>query len=35
MDANRATRLEATVAALIVLELLVSLAQIVLAWRAH
>ena len=33
MDANRATRLEATVAILIVAELLVSLVQIVIAWR--
>jgi len=33
IDANRATRLEATVVILIVIELLVSLIQIVLAWR--
>ena len=35
IDANRATRLEATVAILIVAELLVSLTQIVLAYRGH
>jgi uncharacterized Rmd1/YagE family protein len=35
MDANRATRLEATVAILIVAELIVSLVQIVLAWRGR
>ena len=35
IDANRATRLEATVALLIVLELVVSLAQIVLALKGH
>jgi uncharacterized Rmd1/YagE family protein len=35
MDANRATRLEATVAILIVAELLVSLVQILFAWRGH
>ncbi len=35
MDANRATRLEATVAILIVAELLVSMVQILLAWRGH
>ena len=33
IDSNRATRLEATVVILIVIELLVSLIQIVLAWR--
>ena len=35
IDANRATRLEATVAILIVAELIVSLVQIVLAWRGR
>lgn len=35
IDANRATRLEATVAILIVAELIVSVVQIVLAWRGH
>jgi uncharacterized Rmd1/YagE family protein len=35
MDANRATRLEATIAILIVAELLVSLVQIVMAWRGR
>ncbi len=35
IDANRATRLEATVAILIVAELLVSLVQIVLAWKGR
>jgi len=35
IDANRATRLEATVAILIVAELLVSLVQILLAWRGR
>jgi uncharacterized Rmd1/YagE family protein len=35
IDANRATRLEATVAVLIVAELIVSVVQIVLAWRGH
>lgn len=35
MDANRATRLEATVAILIVAELLVSLVQILLAWSGR
>ena len=35
IDANRATRLEATVAILIVLELVVSLAQIFLALKGH
>jgi uncharacterized Rmd1/YagE family protein len=33
IDANRATRLEATVVILIILELLVTLVQIALAWR--
>jgi uncharacterized Rmd1/YagE family protein len=35
MDANRATRLEVTIAILIVAELLVSFVQIVLAWRGR
>lgn len=35
IDANRATRLEATVAVLIVLELVVSLAQIAFALKGH
>jgi len=35
IDANRATRLEATVAILIVAELLVSMVQILLAWRVR
>jgi len=35
MDANRATRLEAIVALLIVAELLVSIVQIIWAWRGH
>ena len=35
MDANRATRLEAIVALLIVAELLVSIVQILWAWRGH
>ena len=34
IDANRATRLEATVVILIILELLVTFVQILLAWRA-
>jgi uncharacterized Rmd1/YagE family protein len=35
IDADRATRLEATVAILIVAELIVSVVQILLAWRGH
>jgi uncharacterized Rmd1/YagE family protein len=35
IDANRATRLEATIVFLIVAELAVSLIEIVLAWRGH
>jgi uncharacterized Rmd1/YagE family protein len=35
IDANRATRLEATVVILIVVEVLVSLTQIVLALRGR